>query len=92
MSFIPSKDVNEERLMHAKSDNVEIMSHDNVNDINDKLFESLRSRYQGNSETSMERSDFIFNSVQALYYKCHIINFGRGGSYIDSPDWIKKKQ
>ena len=27
--------------MHAKSDNVELMSYDNVNDINDKLFESL---------------------------------------------------
>ena len=24
------------------------------------------------------------------YYKCHKLNFRRGGSYIDSPDWIKK--
>ena len=54
-SFISSKDVDEERLMHAKSDNVELMSYDNVNDINDKLFESLPSRYQGDSETSTER-------------------------------------
>ena len=37
----------------------------------------------------MRRSDFIFNSVQVLYYKCHKINFKRG-SYIDSPDWIIK--
>ena len=29
-SFIPSKDVNEEHLMHAKSENVELMSY-NVN-------------------------------------------------------------
>ena len=55
ISFISSKDVDEERLMHAKSDNVELMSYDNVNDINDKLFQSIRSRYQGDLETPMER-------------------------------------
>ena len=27
-----------------------------------------------------------------MYYKCHKVNFGRGGSYIDSPDWMKKKK
>ena len=27
-----------------------------------------------------------------LCYKCHRINFRRGGSYIDSPDRIKKKK
>ena len=58
-------------LTHAKSDIVELMSYNNVNAINDKLFESLHSKYLANSETSMERSDFVFNSVQSLYYKCH---------------------
>ena len=27
-----------------------------------------------------------------MYYKCHKATFGRGGSYIDSPDWRKKKK
>ena len=27
-----------------------------------------------------------------MYYGCHKVNFRRGGSYIDSPDWIKKKK
>ena len=27
-----------------------------------------------------------------LYYKFHKVIFKRGGSYIDSPDWIKKKK
>ena len=40
----------------------------------------------------MKGSDFIFDSVQLLYCKCHIVNFKLGGSYIDSPDWIKKKK
>ena len=25
-----------------------------------------------------------------MHYKCHRVNFKRGGSYTDSPDWIKK--
>ena len=27
-----------------------------------------------------------------MYYKCHKGDFKRGGSYIDSPDWIKKNK
>ena len=33
-----------------------------------------------------------FDYVHLLYYKCHKINPNRGGSYIDSPDWIKNKK
>ena len=40
----------------------------------------------------MRGSDFIFNSVQLMYYKCHKVNFRGGGSYVDSPDWIKNKK
>ena len=27
-----------------------------------------------------------------MYYKCHKLNFTHGVSYIDSPEWIKKKK
>ena len=40
----------------------------------------------------MRGSDFIFDLVQLLYYKCHKVNFKRDGSYVDCPDWIKKKK
>ena len=40
----------------------------------------------------MEGSEFVFNYVHLLYYKCHKINLNRGGSYIDSPDWIKSEK
>ena len=40
----------------------------------------------------MRGSDFIIDSVQLLYYKCHKKYFKRRGSYVDSPDWIKKKK
>ena len=39
----------------------------------------------------MKGSEFVFNYVHSLYYKCHKINLNRGGSYIDSPDWIKSE-
>ena len=40
----------------------------------------------------MRGSDFIFDSDQHMYYKCHKVNFKRRGSYIESPDWIKIKK
>ena len=39
-----------------------------------------------------ERSNFIFESVDLLYYSLHKISLNRGGSYTDSPDWIKHKK
>ena len=86
ISFIFLKDAEEKRVMHAKSDTTKFMSLDNVNDVVDELFKTPLSRYQNNFETSMRRSNFIFDPVQLLYYKCHKVNFRRGGSYVDSPD------
>ena len=40
----------------------------------------------------MKGSEFVFDYVHLLYYKFHEINPNRGGSYIDSPDWIKNKK
>ena len=53
---------------------------------------SLRAKYQDGLEKSMKGSDFIFDSVQLMYYKCHKVNFKRVGSYIDSQNWIKKRK
>ena len=40
----------------------------------------------------MKGSEFVFNYVQLLCYKCFKINPNHGGSYIDSSDWIKNKK
>ena len=40
----------------------------------------------------MRGSEFVFDYVKLLYYKCHRINLNRGGSYIDSLDCIKSKK
>ena len=40
----------------------------------------------------MKASEFVFDYVHLLYYKCHKMNPNRSGSYINSPDWIKNKK
>ena len=39
----------------------------------------------------MRGSEFIFDSVDSLYYFLNKIGLNRGGSYIDCPKWLKKK-
>ena len=46
MNFISSKDIDEERVLHSKSDNIEILSQDKGDEGIEELFESLFSRYQ----------------------------------------------
>ena len=62
-----------------------------ASEVVDELFESLCSKYQVNLETEMRWNDYIFDSVQLIHYKCHRGNLIRGGSYIDIPDLVKKK-
>ena len=40
----------------------------------------------------MKESNFIFDSVQLLHYKCHKANFKRGESYIESSNRTKNKK
>ena len=57
-----------------------------------KIFKSLLQKYQEGLEESMKGSDFVFGSVDLLLYKLHKISLNRGGSYIDSPEWLKNKK
>ena len=52
--------------MHSKSDNIEIISSDEANEVMKKLFDSLENRYQNNLE-AMRGSDFVFHYVQLFY-------------------------
>ena len=60
INFTFSKGVDEERVMHLKSDNIELILYDNASEVVNKFFESLFSRYQICLETSIKGSDFIF--------------------------------
>ena len=92
INFISSLDTNDFRTMHTKSDNVKILEGTETYNIITELFKSFLKKYQAGLETKMEGSNFVFESVDLLYYSLHKISLNRGGSYIDSPDWIKNKK
>ena len=83
--------IDNERVMDSQSDNIEIMVYDEPDEVIKERFDSLKNRYQINLEL-MKGSDFVFDYVHLLYYNCYKINLNCGGSYIDSPDWIKNKK
>ena len=78
--------------MCKTSDSVKFRSYDDVSDVVNKLFESLLSRYRDNLGASIRGSDFVFDSVHLMHFKCHRVTFERGESYIDSPSWLKNKK
>ena len=80
LDFICSKDSRETRIMHTKSDNIEIMVGNETNKIIEKLFHCFLQRYQKHLEESMKESDFFFDIVDLLYYKFRKISLNRGGS------------
>ena len=45
ISFIFSKDSNEEQLIHSKSDNINVMTYNNANEIIEEIFELILSKY-----------------------------------------------
>ena len=92
INFISSKDTDESRTMHTKSDNIEIIIGTEADDVINGLSKSLFKRYQEGLETKMKGSNFIFDRVELLEYHLHKISINRGSSNIDSPDWIKNKK
>ena len=92
INFI-SKDSDETCNMLTKSDNIEIIMDSETDNIIKELFESLLQKYQEGLEESMRGSNFYFDSVDLLYYHLQKTSLNRkGGSYIDSPERLKKKK
>ena len=85
-------DSNETRIMHTKSDNEGIMIGSETNEVIKELFKSFLQRYQEGLQEKMKGSDFEFDGVNLLYYDFNKTSLNRGGSYIDSPEWIKDKK
>ena len=66
INFYSSKDSKETHTMHSKSDNIEIL----IGNETDEIIEELQI-YPKGLEESMKGSEFIFDSVDLLYYKCY---------------------
>ena len=92
INFISSKDSDETRIMHTKSNNVEIMIGIERDKIIKNLFKSFLQKYQEGLEESMRGSECGYDSVDTLYYNLNKVSLSRGGSYIDSPKWLNNKK
>ena len=93
INFISSKPGSDEtRIMHMRSDNEEFTNGDDTDEIIKRLFESFLQKYEENLQNKMKGSDFEFDCVNFLYYDFNRISLNRGGSYIDSPKWLKDKK
>ena len=75
--------------MHTRSDNVEIMFGEDDDDIIEQLFKSLLQKYEENLQNKIRRSYLEFGGVSFSYCDFNKISLNRGGSYIDSPKWLK---
>ena len=78
--------------MHTRSVNEEFMNGSDTDEIIKELFRSLLQRYQDNLQEKVKGSDFAFDGVNYLYYDLNKISMSKGGSYIDSPKWLKDKK
>ena len=70
--------------MHTKSDNIEIMIRSDTDENIQKRFDCLLEMYQEDLEESMNSSNFVFDYVYELHFKCHKISLICGGWYIGS--------
>ena len=92
INFISSKDSDETQTMHTKSNNVEVMVGGETIEIIKDLFKSFLQKYQEGLEQSVRGSEFVYDSTDVLYYNLNKVRLSRGGSYIDSPKWLKNKK
>ena len=90
--FICSKDTGETRTIYAGetrtiyvSSNCEsIMWGSDTDDIIRELFRSFLHNYQQELKI-IKGNDFLFESVELMDYKLHIVRLRRRGSYIKYP-------
>ena len=78
--------------MYTRSTPEEFMIGSETEEVAEKLFMSILQKCQDNLQNKMKGSDFIFNGINYLYYDLNRITISKGGSYIESPKWLKDKK
>ena len=68
--FMSSKDIDEIRVIHSKSNNIEIMNGNQTDGIIEKIIQALRLRYQMSLEESVKGCDFAIGHVVEMHHKC----------------------
>ena len=68
------------------------MSGDATNEIIKLLFESFLQRFEENLQNKTRGSEFEFDGINFFYYSFNKTSIYRGGTYIDSSEWLKNKK
>ena len=93
ISFVSQKPgSNEIRIMYTRSTPEKIIIGCETEKVAENLILQLLQKYQDNLPNKMKGSDFIFNGINYLYYDLNRITISKGGSYIESPKWLKDKK
>ena len=93
ISFVSQKPGSDEtRIMYNRSTPEEFMIGSETEEVTENLIMSILQKYQDNLQNKMKGSDFIFNGINYLYYDLNRITISKGGSYIESPKWLKDKK
>ena len=90
ISLKPGSD--ETRVMFTRGFNGEIMKGSDTDEVIKLLFESFLKKYKENLQEKMKGSDFEFDGANFFYCDFNKTSINRGGSYIDSPQWLKNKK
>ena len=77
INFISSKGSDETRIMHRKSNNVEIMVSSETIEVIEDLFKSFLQKYQEGLEESVRGSEFVYDSADVLYYNLNKVSLSR---------------
>ena len=78
--------------MYTRSNNKEFMNGDDTDEVIKLLFKSFLQRFEENLQEKVRGSDFEFDGINFFYYNFDKTSIYRGGSYIDSPKWLKDKK
>ena len=79
-------------VMYTRSDNEEFMSSHDTNEIIKLFSESFLQRLEETLPNKMRGSEFEFDGINFFYYSFNKTSIYRGGTYIDSPKWLKDKK
>ena len=77
INFMSSKDSDEVCTKDTKSNSIEIMMGNETDKIIEKHFESLFQKYDEGLEEKMREREFVFDSIDLLYYNLYKISLNR---------------
>ena len=90
INFLSSKDTSPMLTVHYKNDNLDVMIGNQTNEIIEEFFHSVLQKHQKAQKN--QGSEFVFDGVDLLHYKCHKITLNCCLLHIGSPKLLKPKK